>query len=439
MSRSSELTKDIRAPFLKGAQFQNVAEKSAGRIDNNYAVRYRNAADTADVEAYRVDVEDNLQIGGALAVKPTRIPAIFRASLNGAIVTTRFHIQNVPGRVVGITEIHNVAGDHTDAVTLQVTKETSGQAPGAGVALQSGTFNLKGTANTKQTATLSSAVKSDGTSVLELVEGDMLSVKLTGNAQTAAGVLLIVWIQPYVPSLDVSFYSAAVTSQDQGFFIANRPYRIRAIRFAHATAETTDTTSNVQVTVDDGTEAPGAGNDLLTNDGGAGFDLNATANVPQVGAFSDTTLIASERLGIDFNSSNTEGAGICITVSFYPQANRLEIPYWLYDGNNVDMWVFDADRDYDLYDGRFLHAVAAGGTSTLNLEKANGTTNASGGTATLNTAVNLESTANTVQVADFVTVKATTLVPKDYRLSFDFGHTEQSTVGFFATISLLAR
>lgn len=441
-NKFKDLTAAIRAPFFKRHGLGRSGDFSSVdyAFDNNFAQVWRNAADTADVEALRVDADNNIQIGGAYAKPPMRIPCIFRAVANGAVVTTRFHIFNYSGKIVGITEIHNTAGNHASAVTLHVTKETSGQAPGAGTSMMSGTFNLKGTANTQQSATLSTAVDSTGKSVTEFVAGEMLSVKLTGNAQTAAGVLIVVWVQPYVRALDFSFYSAAVTAQDQVFFIANRPYRLRAMRYVHATAETTDTSANVQVVHDTGTDAPGAGTNLLSNDSDAGFDLNATANVPQVGAFTDTTLAAGDRLAVDFSDASfTQGAGVLVTVTVYPEADRLEISNWLYDTDVTDHWFFSADRDYQLWDGRQLHATAAGGVLTANVEKAAGTTNASGGTAVLNTAWDLNGAGNTVQVADYVTVKATTLLVANNRLSIDFANTEQSLAGFCQTLSLIAK
>jgi len=427
-----------RALFVKRFGLSNETPTDYG-IDNNTALMSRNAAGTADLEIARYDEEDNLLVGGAYARKPMRIPCIFKAVANAAVATTRFHIFNYSGTITKITEIHGTKGTAGTAVTGTVTKESSGQAPGAGVSVMTGSFNMKGDDNTEQTATLSSAVNNAGASVLRFNAGDMLSFKLTGANTSLAGVLLMVWVQPDVPALDFSFYSAAVTSQDQAFFIANRQYPIRAIRYVHATAEETDTTSNVQVSVDDGTEAPGAGTNLLTNDGNAGFDLNATANVPQVGVFAATKLVAGDRVSLDFDAANTEGAGVCVTVTVFPQADRLEIPFWLYAPAATDAWFFSADRDYEIWDGRQVHAVAAGGTSTANIEKASGTTNASGGTATLGTAWDLNATANTVQVLAPVTVKATLLLAAADRLAIDYAHAVQSTAGVCQTISLLAR
>jgi hypothetical protein len=365
------------------------------------------------------------------------IPYLFRASLNASVVTTRFHIANYSGKVVGITEIHNTAGDHADAVTLHVTKESAGKAPGAGVSLMSNTFNLKGTANTKQTATLSSAFDTSGKSVLEFVAGDMFSVKLTGNAQTAAGVLIVVWVQPYTAAMDFSFYSAASTSQDQCFFVANRPYTIQAIRCAYTTAQ--GSAATMQVVQDTSTNAPGAGTDLLST----AFNMNTTTNTPQLGALAAaaaTAIPEGDRLAVDFAGTYNTLAGVCVTVTVTPQKNRLEVPYFLYDPDNADMWFFDANRDYELIDGRFVQAVAAGGVSTAQIEKTlPGTGNASGGTALLNTAWNLNATSNTVVVADLVTVLATKMITQNSRLAIDYANAEQSTAGICFTLSLMAR
>lgn len=437
-SRSSKpLTENIRAPHVVGAGLSNTPS-TAGQIDNNYAMRAKSAtAGNADVEIYRVGTDDSLIIGGGQSMTPTMRPLIFKAVLNGAIVTTRFHIfgASVSGKIRKITEIHTTAGNDSGAVTGAITLDKSGQAPGAGVSVMSGTFNLKGTASTEQTATLTDV---DG---VPFVAGDMLSFKLTGTATTAAGVFIIVWVQYYQAVQETSWYSAAVTAQDQLFYLFNRPYALQSIQYAHATKEATDTSANMQVVSDTGTDAPGAGTNILTNNSNNGFDCNAANNVVQAGTFTALTPVAGGRLAVDFrDSSYTELAGVCVTVTMAAQANRIEVTHWLYDGNNVDATIFSGYRDFEFYDGRFLQAVAAGGTSTAQIEKESGTTTPGGGSVTmLGTAWDLNATANTVVIASPVTVKDTLLVPGGYRLSIDYANTEQSTVGVALTLSLLAR
>ena len=95
--------------------------------------------------------------------------------------------------VNAISEVHAVAGSDGGAVTAVVTKDTGTQAPGAGTSLHaSGSFNLKGTANTVQTAVLSGTL-----ATLTLAAGDRLSVKLTGTPTALAGTVVtaqILWI-----------------------------------------------------------------------------------------------------------------------------------------------------------------------------------------------------------------------------------------------------
>lgn len=114
---------------------------------------------------------------------------------------------------------------------------------------------------------------------------------------------------------------AAGALVDQTFWIcpAADNYQITGIDFVHAVAETTAANLRVQVTKDNGTEAPGAGNNLLTNNTNAGFDVKATANTIQNGTLTATTadlqLTADDRLSVDYEAGATEGVGVTITVT----------------------------------------------------------------------------------------------------------------------------
>lgn len=106
---------------------------------------------------------------------------------------------------------------------------------------------------------------------------------------------------------------------DEAFFVANRAYEVVAVREIHSTAGTHSAAVNLQVTKDTGTEAPGAGADLLTNNTNAGFDLKGTANTVQSGTLTATTanlqLAAGDRLSVDFAGTLTSLAGVVLTVS----------------------------------------------------------------------------------------------------------------------------
>lgn len=125
------------------------------------------------------------------AMVPSRICVSYVMNANGSLADQSFFIANRAYQVMEIREVHAVAGNDSGAVNLQVTKDTSTDAPGAGTDLltdNSGAgFNLKGTANTVQSGTLTSTVASK-----KLAAGDRLSVDFAGTLTTLAGVVVTV-------------------------------------------------------------------------------------------------------------------------------------------------------------------------------------------------------------------------------------------------------
>lgn len=106
---------------------------------------------------------------------------------------------------------------------------------------------------------------------------------------------------------------------DEAFFIATRACEVVAVSEVHATAGTDVGAVNLQVTKDTGTNAPGAGTDLLTNNTNAGFNLKGTANTVQAGTLTATAatkkLAAGDRLSVDFAGTLTTLAGVVVTVT----------------------------------------------------------------------------------------------------------------------------
>lgn len=109
---------------------------------------------------------------------------------------------------------------------------------------------------------------------------------------------------------------------DQAIFTADRAYQVVSVTEIHATLGTDGSAVNVQLTKDTGTNAPGAGTDLLTNNTGAGFDLKATINTLQTGALTATLaslqLAAGDRLSLDYAGTITALAGVQVTVYLKP-------------------------------------------------------------------------------------------------------------------------
>lgn len=90
-----------------------------------------------------------------------------------------YRVKSIVGRV-------EVAGTDAGAVTAVIKKVASGTAIASGTALHSGTFNLKGTAATNQTLTLSTT-----SSDLDIPAGTAIGVDFTGVLTLATGVFTI--------------------------------------------------------------------------------------------------------------------------------------------------------------------------------------------------------------------------------------------------------
>lgn len=100
-----------------------------------------------------------------------------------------FFIANRALRVTAIREVHSTAAGGTS--TLDVTKDTGTNAPAAGTALGQAAFDLNGTANTVQAATLSATL-----ATITLAAGDRLSVKYNHAIQSSAGVVVTACLSP---------------------------------------------------------------------------------------------------------------------------------------------------------------------------------------------------------------------------------------------------
>jgi hypothetical protein len=99
-----------------------------------------------------------------------------------------FFIAPVACQVVSIREVHSVAAG--GASTLQVTKDTSTDAPGAGTDLLTAGFDLNATANTVQTGSLTAT-----TADLQLAAGNRLAIDFANTIQSTAGLCVTVWLK----------------------------------------------------------------------------------------------------------------------------------------------------------------------------------------------------------------------------------------------------
>ena len=91
-----------------------------------------------------------------------------------------------PYRVMAITARVEVAGTDAGAVTAAIKKAASGTAIASGTALHSGTINLKGTAATNQTLTLSTT-----STDLDIAAGTAIGIDFTGTLTAATGAVTV--------------------------------------------------------------------------------------------------------------------------------------------------------------------------------------------------------------------------------------------------------
>lgn len=111
---------------------------------------------------------------------------IANAEYVAASVDKTFFLATRAMRVKYIVARPTVAGTDVGAVTAVVRKVPDATAITSGTALHSGTFNLKGTANTNQVLALSTT-----SSDLDLAAGDALAIDFTGTLTSATGAIIV--------------------------------------------------------------------------------------------------------------------------------------------------------------------------------------------------------------------------------------------------------
>lgn len=105
---------------------------------------------------------------------------------NASSVDSAFFVADRAMRVKAIRPRVTVAGTDAGAVSAVIRKVPSGTAIASGTALHSGSINLKGTADTNQTLTLSTT-----STDLDLAAGDALAIDFTGTLTAATGVVTV--------------------------------------------------------------------------------------------------------------------------------------------------------------------------------------------------------------------------------------------------------
>lgn len=192
----------------------------------------------------------------------------------------------------------------------------------------SGTGLSKTTAYTTATASgniLAAYVTTDGSSKVVAITPATLETQphalpaVQGLTITAADGLTINSL--IVPQTQTITYrcTAAADCLGRVFFIADAAYEITGVNAVWSTAETTAANLRIQVEKLTGTTAPGSGTALLTNNTNNGISIKGTANTVTAGTLTGTTaslqLAAGDRVGVKYETTPTEGAGVVVTVT----------------------------------------------------------------------------------------------------------------------------
>lgn len=150
------------------------------------------------VKYYGLNTDKNADFDGTLNVQGTitaqagvtgqNFQVTFVGQTTEAATDRVFFVAPVACQVVAISQVHSVAAGGTS--TLQVTKDTSTDAPGAGADLLATPFNLNATANTVQSGSLTSTAAD-----LVLAAGNRLAIDFANTIQSTAGLCVTVWLK----------------------------------------------------------------------------------------------------------------------------------------------------------------------------------------------------------------------------------------------------
>lgn len=397
--------------------------------DNNFTEKTWNADGSDTLGVWRRDTDNQLQLGGE-CLAPMMGTINFPLSTSASIITQQFFIAPFPMKIKTIDCIFSVANGA--ALTGTITKDASGVAPGAGVALMTNTFNLNATAQTLQSGTIPVVNPATVSSVsvpsyIYLNTGDRLSFKMSTTVTSLAGLVVSIGYNPGGKSNILVFNMQSNTDLvDQAFFLAPQDCIVTAAYACVSTAGTNGSAVNVQVTKDTSTNAPGAGTDILTNNTNAGFNLKNTINTIETGTLTATAaslrMAPGDRLSVDFAGTLTAVAGVVVVVVIQPLLGRKFINFNIRtNAQIVDQQVWIADRNYRIDDAMAVWATAAAsGNIQLTHDK---TTDAPGAGVDLlsndtNAGWQVDGTANTPERATFINTQLNHLLAGD-RISID--------------------
>jgi hypothetical protein len=403
---------------------------------NDKVLQWRNAANDTDMDVLEVDSSDNVRLGKQI-LNPDYDVKTFHIAPNADVLDQVIWIADGVRKVEAIYEIHTTKDTDGSAVTCTVRKSADGVTIANGTALCTA-LSMKTTDDTVQEATLSTTA-----SDLVLAENDRISVDLSGVTDLA-GVCLVLVVSPGKKSQTAVLRGVANGDlADRIFFLANRPMLITGMKACVGTAGTNGSAVVAQVTLDVAADAPGAGDNILTNNTAGGFNLKNTINTIEEGALDSSyiKMAAGDFLSVDFAGTLTAAAGVFIQVEF--QANHQYEDVVFFSPNDgavlVEESFFIADRNYEIVAASAVWDVDSGAATNFQLVRDTGTNSPGDGTDLLdndsNDGFQTDANARTSEVATWKDARNNHLLTGD-RLSIDPNGTLTSLVGVVVNVTL---
>jgi hypothetical protein len=147
------------------------------------AIALNGTTTVATAKTLAVTDADALTVAGVIV--PQEMVVTF--PLDASSVDGNIFIADDAWIVTSIEEVHSTAGNDGSAVSLMVDMCTGTEAPGSGTDMIQAVIDLKGTANTVQTGTLSATPAH-----YTLADGDRIAIDVSGALTTLAGGILTI-------------------------------------------------------------------------------------------------------------------------------------------------------------------------------------------------------------------------------------------------------
>lgn len=238
----------------------------------------------------------------------------YYAAAAGAASTTSVITALRPGTLLYGAALWQVKEATAATLTLDVTKDASATAPGAGTSMLASTVNLKGTALTYTQLALSATAAN-----LLTAATDSVAVKLSAAPTELAGLLVTLAFAGTQDEIQIDYNAANSTvGTNEEIWVADRDYQVMDFAAKWAVVSTSAT---IALTADTGTNAPSGGTVLQTDNTNAGFLTSGTVNVPVFATLAATHslfLRQGDRLGLKNGGTLGTLAGFQLSVRLRP-------------------------------------------------------------------------------------------------------------------------